>query len=176
MSALARTAQRGARPRPTVDALSSDMVLCAASGVACFRARSASRSDTKLQWKRLLSAEVRRFHEFSGDNPNSGRLHDHHSCAHSIMIDAEAELAEVQQELREVEEDLNVLLLRQSELLDRKQRLQRQLEGEQREDGGASSARDTEKPTQDWKATFEWTQQIHALLKETVRRITAASL
>jgi hypothetical protein len=77
------------------------------------------------------------------------------------------ELAQVEQELREVEEDLNVLLLHQSELLDRRKELQQQLEGEQlgddetdRQDGG--------KPAQDWKAQFLWTEQIHTLLRDTV--------
>ncbi|KAF1793600.1 P-loop containing nucleoside triphosphate hydrolase [Phytophthora cactorum] len=82
------------------------------------------------------------------------------------MIDAEAELAQVEQELQEVEEDLNVFLLRQSELLERKRELQEQLECEQIEDD-AAAAKDTEKATPDWKAQFQWTEQIHALLTDT---------
>ncbi|KAG6960072.1 hypothetical protein JG688_00009790 [Phytophthora aleatoria] len=82
------------------------------------------------------------------------------------MIDAEAELAQVEQELQEVEEDLNVFLLRQSELLERKRELQEQLECEQIEDD-AAAAKDTEKAAPDWKAQFQWTEQIHTLLTDT---------
>ncbi|KAF1793426.1 P-loop containing nucleoside triphosphate hydrolase [Phytophthora cactorum] len=88
------------------------------------------------------------------------------------MIDAEAELAQVEQELQEVEEDLNVFLLRQSELLERKRELQEQLECEQIEDD-AAAAKDTEKATPDWKAQFQWTEQIHTLLTDTEEVINA---
>ncbi|ETN04760.1 hypothetical protein PPTG_14549 [Phytophthora nicotianae INRA-310] len=81
------------------------------------------------------------------------------------MINAVAELAQVQEELQEVEEDLDVLFLRQSELLERKKELQAQLEYEQIEEE-ARAAKDTGKPAPDWKAQFEWTEQIHKLLTD----------
>ncbi|KAG6609647.1 ATP-dependent helicase, RECQ family protein [Phytophthora cinnamomi] len=81
------------------------------------------------------------------------------------MMDAEAELAQVEQELHEVEEDLNVLLLRQSELLERKRELQQQLQSEPRGDEAAAAA----EAAPDWTAAFAWTQQIHALLVDTFR-------
>ncbi|KAG3168604.1 hypothetical protein PI126_g3242 [Phytophthora idaei] len=68
------------------------------------------------------------------------------------MIDAEAELA-------------------QSELLERKRELQEQLECEQIEDD-AAAAKDTEKAAPDWKAQFQWTEQIHTLLTDTIRTKT----
>ncbi|KAG3079637.1 hypothetical protein PC122_g12136 [Phytophthora cactorum] len=63
------------------------------------------------------------------------------------MVDAEAELA-------------------QSELLERKRELQEQLECEQIEDD-AAAAKNTEKAAPDWKAQFQWTEQIHTLLTDT---------
>ncbi|ETL86806.1 hypothetical protein, variant 3 [Phytophthora nicotianae] len=81
------------------------------------------------------------------------------------MINAVAELAQVQEELQEVEENLDVLFLRQSELLERKKELQAQLEYEQIEEE-ARAAKDTGKPAPDWKAQFEWTEQIHKLLTD----------
>ncbi|ETI39982.1 hypothetical protein, variant 3 [Phytophthora nicotianae] len=81
------------------------------------------------------------------------------------MINAVAELAQVQEELQEVEEDLDVLFLRQSELLERKKELQAQLEYEQIEEE-ARAAKDTGKPAPDWKAQFEWTEQTHKLLTD----------
>ncbi|CAH0491025.1 unnamed protein product [Peronospora farinosa] len=80
------------------------------------------------------------------------------------MIKAESELVQIEQELREVEEDLNVLLLRQSELLKRKKELHLQLECEQIED--ADVTKNTGKVA-DWKAHFQWSEQIHTLLTET---------
>ncbi|KAE8888946.1 ATP-dependent DNA helicase [Phytophthora fragariae] len=80
------------------------------------------------------------------------------------MIDAE--LAQVEQELHEVEEDLNVLLLRQSELLERKRELQQQLEQEQSGEDATAAAADRD-AMPDWTATFDWTEQIHALLTDT---------
>lgn len=86
-------------------------------------------------------------------------------------MDAGAELAQVELELREVEEDLNVLLLRQSELLERKRELQQQLESEQGDDEAAAVAA-ISAAAPDWKATFDWTEQIHTLLTDTVRAAT----
>ncbi|RMX62039.1 hypothetical protein DD238_005750 [Peronospora effusa] len=80
------------------------------------------------------------------------------------MIKAESELVQIEQELREVEEDLNVLLLRQSELLERKKELHLQLECEEIED--ADVTKNTGKVA-DWKAHFQWSEQIHTLLTET---------
>ncbi|KAG4241102.1 hypothetical protein PC116_g10962 [Phytophthora cactorum] len=69
------------------------------------------------------------------------------------MVDAEAELA-------------------QSELLERKRELQEQLECEQIEDD-AAAAKNTEKAAPDWKAQFQWTEQIHTLLTDTEEVINA---
>ncbi|KAK1948482.1 hypothetical protein P3T76_000771 [Phytophthora citrophthora] len=90
-------------------------------------------------------------------------------------MNAEAELQEVEQELQEVEDDLNVLLLRQSELMARKKELLEQLECEQIDDE-ATEAEHTGKPAPDWKAQFQWTEQIQTLLTETVRNSTILCL
>lgn len=76
------------------------------------------------------------------------------------MIES-AELAQVEQELREVEEDLNVLFLRQSELLERKKELCEQIEDK------AAVANNTDESAPEWKAQFQWTEQIHTLLTDT---------
>ncbi|CAI5728355.1 unnamed protein product [Peronospora destructor] len=73
------------------------------------------------------------------------------------MIQAESELVQIEQELREVKEDLNVLLLRQSELLERKKELECE---------DASLTQDAGKVA-DWKARFQWSEQIHTLLTDT---------
>ena len=81
------------------------------------------------------------------------------------MIKAKSELVQVEQELSEVEEDLHALLLRQSELLAQKKELQEQLECESIED--ADVTKDAGKVT-DWKVHFQWSEQIHTLLTDTV--------
>lgn len=82
------------------------------------------------------------------------------------MHDDEEELVLVEQELESLEQELATLLARQSHLQERRRELQRAL---YLDDSEAADGSSTSEPAQDWKAEFEWTSRVHALLRDQVR-------
>jgi hypothetical protein len=83
----------------------------------------------------------------------------------------EAELVEIDEELRGIEDEIGALLMRQSELMERKSQIQEIMaagDPEAAGDGNHGSGSASCIDITDWKDQFAWTEDVHRILTQEV--------